>query len=96
MIKGKTKNGFSYEINEKVLDDWDVVTMLDNVRRNKTSMAEINALFEALISREAFAKLKDAVRERNEDGIVNYEAMVEELKDILSNEKIKNYHSSHK
>jgi len=89
MIKGKTKSGFSYEINQKMLKDWEVVTLLDNLNRNKISMQELNALFTLLISEEGFDELKAHVRETNE-GIVDVNAMVAELKDILSNDKLKN------
>jgi hypothetical protein len=46
-------------------------------------------LFTLLISEEGFDELKAHVRETNE-GIVDVNAMVAELKDILSNDKLKN------
>lgn len=89
MTKGKTKNGFSYEINEKMLKDWEVVTLLDSLSKNKASMAEINDLFNLLLSKEGFENLKNFVRDHN-DGVVDAMALMEELKDILSNDKLKN------
>ena len=89
MIEGKTTSGFSYEIDDRLFKDWEVITSLDNLKKNKASMAEINNLFELLLTKDGFAELKEYVKERN-DGIINSDAMLQELKEILAHEKLKN------
>lgn len=89
MTKGKTESGFEFELNEKMLEDWDVVTIIDCLRKGQASMADINRLFEILISSEGFENLKIHVRAQN-DGVVSTKAMMDELKGILSYGKAKN------
>ena len=50
----KTKSGFEYSLNEEMLNDWDVVTILDSLSKGKASMVDINTLFSTLIGDEGF------------------------------------------
>ena len=79
---------------EKMLNDWDVVTILDSLSKRKASMVDINTLFTILIGDDGFAKLKAHVKEMN-DGVVDTKGMMAELMDIMSEEKTKNLSSSH-
>lgn len=89
MVSGKTGSGFEYELNEKMLNDWEVVTILDSLSKRTASMVDINTLFTTLLADEGFEKLKAHVREKNE-GVVDVKAMMAELQDILSYSKAKN------
>lgn len=85
----QTKSGFEYTLNEEMLNDWDVVTILDSLSKRKASMADINTLFSTLIGDEGFRNLKAHVKEKN-NGVANVQDMMEELKDIMANSKVKN------
>lgn len=85
----KTKSGFEYSLNEEMLNDWDVVTILDSLSKRKASMVDINTLFSTLIGDGGFRNLKEHVK-KNHNGVADVNAMMEELKDIMANSKVKN------
>lgn len=85
----QTKSGFEYTLNEEMLNDWDVVTILDSLSKGKASMVDINTLFSTLIGDEGFKNLKAHVKEKN-NGVADVQGMMEELKDIMSGSKVKN------
>lgn len=84
MIKGTTSSGFKFEIDEKQLKNYEFVELISEVDENELLMPKI---LKMLLGDQVKA-LKDHVRD--EDGIVPIEKMVEEIKDIFGNAKVKN------
>lgn len=86
MLKGKTKSGFNYEIDENTLDDMELLEMFSNLEENP--MIIVKAL-NKMLGEEQKEDLYDHVR--TEDGRVPYEAFIEELTEIFNKEaEIKN------
>lgn len=84
MIKGTTSSGFKFEIDEKQLKNYEFVELISEVDENELLMPKI---LKMLLGDQVEA-LKDHVRD--EDGIVPIEKMVQEIKDIFGNTKVKN------
>ena len=79
MIKGTTKSGFEYVIDEKIADDMEFVDLLAEATENPLYMGKV---IERLLGKEQKKKLYDFFRE--EDGRVPVEAAGEALIEILS------------
>ena len=80
MIKGKTKSGFEFEIEEEVLDDYEILEDLcavDNGEVNKIPKVASNILGE-----EQMKKLKEHLR--GENGRVSASKMGEAIGEILT------------
>lgn len=78
MLKGKTKTGFEYEFDEKILKNYELVELLAEVDDNPLVLPQI---FKKLIG-DRVKDLKDHVRDEN--GVVDIEKMVIEFEDIIS------------
>ncbi|MBD9204622.1 MAG: hypothetical protein EGQ27_00080 [Lactobacillus ruminis] len=78
MLKGKTKTGFEYEFDEKILKNYELVELLAEVDDNPLVLPQI---FKKLIG-DRVKDLKDHVRDEN--GVVDIEKMVAEFEDIIS------------
>lgn len=89
MVEGKTQSGFEFQINEKIFNDWDFVTLADALRNGQTTMREINELFVMVLGADGFDNLKKHIREAN-DGIVDVEVMKAEFAEIIQSTKAKN------
>ena len=81
MVEGKTQSGFEFQINEKIFNDWDFVTLADALRNGQATMKEINELFVMVLGADGFDNLKKHIREAN-DGIVDAEVMKAEFAEI--------------
>lgn len=89
MVEGKTQSGFEFQINEKIFNDWDFVTLADALRNGQATMKEINELFVMVLGADGFDNLKKHIREAN-DGIVDAEVMEAEFAEIIQSTKAKN------
>lgn len=89
MVEGKTQSGFEFQINEKIFNDWDFVTLADALRNGQATMKEINELFVMVLGADGFDNLKKHIREAN-DGIVDTEVMKAEFAEIIQSTKAKN------
>ena len=78
MLKGKTKTGFEYEFDEKILKNYDLVELLAEVADNPLVLPKI---FKMLLG-DRVDELKNHVRD--EEGVVDIEKMLVEFQDIFS------------
>lgn len=82
MIKSTTGTGFEFEIDERALDNYELLELLNDVDENPLLITKVTKI---LIGAEASEKLKDHVRD--EDGFVSIEAMSKEIGDIFKASK---------
>lgn len=78
VITGKTKTGFEYEIDKKILNDYELLEEIDNIDKNPLIIIK---LLKRLLKEEQLEKLKEHIR--NEEGIVPIDKMEKELIDIF-------------
>lgn len=78
VITGKTKTGFEYEIDKKILNDYELLEEIDNIGKNPIIIIK---LLKRLLKEEQLEKLKEHIR--NEEGIVPLDKMEKELIDIF-------------
>lgn len=78
VIIGKTKTGFEYEIDKKILNDYELLEEIDNIGKNPIIIIK---LLKRLLKEEQLEKLKEHIR--NEEGIVPLDKMEKELIDIF-------------
>jgi hypothetical protein len=78
MLKGKTKTGFQYEFDEKILKNYELVELLAEVDDDPLVLPKI---FKMLLGNRV-EELKDHVRDS--DGVVDIEKMLIEFQDIFS------------
>lgn len=78
VITGKTKTGFEYEIDKKILNDYELLEEIDNIGKNPLIIIR---LLKRLLKEEQLEKLKEHIR--NEEGIVQIDKMEKELTDIF-------------
>lgn len=81
MIKGKTKSGFKFEIDERLLDDYELVELLAETEDNPLLITKV--LTKLLGDQKK--ELIEHVRE--EDGIVPAGRMMEELEEVFNTSK---------
>lgn len=82
MITGTTKSGFMYEIDDDVMDDYELLEMLCDVDNGNTSL--ITTAAKMLVGKEQMERLKE--HNRGENGRVSVKKMIEDILDILHNE----------
>lgn len=95
MIKGKTKTGFKFEIDERVLEDWNLLKAIGHAESEDPSerIRGVMSLAELLLGDKEDA-LKKHIADRN-DGFVPTAEMSEAITDILLQAKeLKNSQSS--
>ena len=64
VITGKTKTGFEYEIDKKILNDYELLEEIDNIGKNPVIIIR---LLKRLLKEEQLEKLKEHIR--NKEGI---------------------------
>lgn len=79
MIKGTTKTGFNYEINQNMLENYELIEKLGKLETNPLILPEILEM----ILGEQVPLLKEHVRDK--DGIVNITDINNEIADIFAN-----------
>ena len=92
MIKGQTKSGFDYEINEQVLASYDyakIVKKLNDAKKltdpEKIGIANAEltvGITELILGEEQAERLEEHIRALSEDGLVSMQAMAEEVNEI--------------
>ena len=82
MIKGKTKSGFNYEIEEEALNDY---RLLKEIARVEEEPLRFPFLLERLLTSEQEEKLLNHLED--EKGRVDPDKVMDEIKDIFSNTK---------
>lgn len=81
MIKGKTKSGFSYELDKDRLNNYELLEAIEELEENPLVLSRVVNL---LLGKEQTKKLKDHIR--NKDGIVPTEKISEEITEIFQNQ----------
>lgn len=77
MLTGKTKTGFQYEFDEKILKNYELVELLAEVDDDPLVLPKI---FKMLLG-DRVEELKNHVRDA--DGVVDIEKMLTEFQDIF-------------
>jgi len=78
MLKGKTKSGFAYEVDESILDDWELVEDLEQCGNN--AYAQIHAAKRVFGAK--YEEAKEFCRDK-ETGCVRSDKMLELLTELL-------------
>lgn len=81
MIKGKTKSGFSYELDKDRLNNYELLEAIEELEENPLVLSRVVNL---LLGKEQTKRLKDHLR--TENGIVPTEKMSEEITEIFQNQ----------
>ena len=81
MIKGKTKSGFSYELDKERLNNYELLEAIEELEENPLVLSRVVNL---LLGKEQTKKLKDHLRTDN--WIVPTEKMSEEITEIFQNQ----------
>ena len=79
MIKGKTKSGFDFELEDEVLDDYELLEALCSVDHGNYS--DVAKLIEMLLGEEQKEALKAHLK--NRDGRVKTSAIMNEISEIF-------------
>lgn len=79
MIKGKTSSGFAFELDDDVLDDYDLLEDLQKVDEGDNS--RIIKVVDTLLGEKQKERLKDHVR--SEKGRVSAKRLLEEVSEIF-------------
>lgn len=83
-ITGKTKTGYAFEYDERVLTDWEYISLL-SVTQNGTDMEKIAAstkVVELLVGKDKMPGLIDHVR-KTHDGYASVEDIIAEFTDMI-------------
>lgn len=81
MIKGKLKNGFKYEINEKALESYEFLTVLSEIEDKPQKSIE---LIRMILGNEGEKALIESLKE---DGFTPVSKVSEALEEMLKNTK---------
>ena len=81
MIKGKTKSGFSFELDKDRLNNYELLEAIEELEENPLVLSRVVNL---LLGKEQTKRLKDHLR--TENGIVPTEKMSEEITEIFQNQ----------
>lgn len=80
MIRGKTKSGFEFELEDDVLDDYELLEAFQRIDEGHGEKSV--TLVDRLLGEEQKQKLKDHVR--SEKGRVSVKRLMEEVAEILT------------
>lgn len=87
MLKGKTETGFEFEIDDEVLDDWELLEILQEI--DDGNIGKLAKAIVFLLGEEQYEKLKDFIKKR--DGKIKASVMIDEFTSIMnSNKEVKN------
>ena len=86
MIKGNTKTGFEFEIDENVFDDWELVEKFRAIEKGEDSL--VVDVVEQILGIEQKNRLKEFIRDDN--GKVSVAKMEAELEEIFEACQAKN------
>ena len=91
MIKGETKSGFKFEIDERATKDWKTIQCLRFITKNENALETIDAignLGEYLLGKN-FDKLIKHIEKKN-DGYCTIEEISNEIIEIFKSTELKN------
>lgn len=95
-MQGKTKSGFKFDIDERILDDWyflEAIAKADNTENPSAMLAGTVELVNLMFG-ENKAKLMEHIKSKH-DGFAPQEAVKEEILDVIEQSKnLKNSSSS--
>lgn len=80
MRKGKTESGFEYEIDEGILDDYELLEMLCQI--DEGEIAPIFKMVNRLLGKEQKEKLMEHIRDQS--GRVSVTKMINEIMGIIN------------
>lgn len=86
MVKGTTKSGFKFEIDERVIRDKGFLDVLIKAKKatDEMEMFEVtNELYEFVLKGKGLAALEKHIR-KNNDGFCDAEVLANEFNEILS------------
>lgn len=83
MLKGKTKTGFAFEIDEKRLDNIELLDAIAEVAND--NIIALSNVSQLLLGKEQRKALYDHIRD--EDGMVSAKSFSDELADIFASAK---------
>lgn len=96
MITGKTSQGFEFEVDETVMNDWDYINAIRKAESKDpgTKLLGTADLIVLLLKEDQAQALSDFIRSKREDGKAPFEAMQSAVNEILKickdeNEKAK-------
>lgn len=84
MIKGKTKSGFSFEVDERIVKDYSFVKLVAAVGAENASDTDVFINSEAMMERLLGKKGKQAlIKHVENDGISDIEEVYTEFSEVL-------------
>lgn len=93
MVKGKTKSGIKFQINEAIKDDTRTLYLITKMQNSSDPMEQGKALFDLLNllfdGEEGVVNFMDEVAAKH-NGICSPTIMVEELTEMFESTKLKN------
>lgn len=81
MLKGTTKSGFRYEINENIGDDYELLKLITKVEQDGTLIFDLT---EKLLGVKQAANLEKFLKKR--DGYVSTKKVIEEVIEIFNSQ----------
>lgn len=84
-----TSTGFKFEIDERIKTDWDFIKTYQALQKNPSDIEIMEKLFVRMLTEKGFEKLKKHVM-KNNDGFLPMEALVNEFKEIIKSNDVKN------
>lgn len=81
MLQGKTESGFEFELDEDVLDDYELLELLQEVDNGE--YGKITQVVDLLLGSKQKGRLKEHVR--NENGRVTTSGLMKEVEWIFKN-----------
>lgn len=86
-ITGKTKSGFSYSFDNRILTDWDFISLLgtitDEEKKDSEKITNLQKLLKLILGDEQTKALIDHIRDMN-DGFAPIEEVMKEFGEITS------------
>ena len=86
-ITGKTKTGFSYSFDNRILTDWDFITLLgtitDEEKKDSEKITNLQKLLRLILGEKQTNDLIDHIRDMN-DGFAPIEEVMKEFGEITS------------
>lgn len=79
MVRGTTESGFNFELEDEVLDDYELLETLCELDNGNNSV--ITKMVDTLLGQEQKERLKEHIR--NTKGRVSAKRMMEEIVDIF-------------
>lgn len=79
MVRGKTSSGFDFQLEDEVLDDYELLEVLHKIDEGNNGL--ITEMVDRLLGEEQRDKLKDHVR--TEKGKVSAKRLLEEVMEIF-------------